>query len=289
MEVDSRIATIQLAIDLKTEPKGNEAGLDVLTALPRPAGELPIGLSVVSPRNRGYSGSMRIIQISDSHISRDRPTRTAELESCIQHINAADPQPDIVVHTGDVAHNGLAEEYLTARRLLDNLSAPYIVLAGNRDNRQELLKIFADVCRLQLGSPFIQYPVEEFDTRLICIDTVSDKSNKGRLCEARLKHIEDLLAADSSRPVVLLLHHPPFEVEVAPDPFQFEEWADVDALQALIKKHDQIRGLYCGHIHREAEATVGLVPGHVATCIASDLRWDEVTNCIYTHTVPSKA
>ena len=230
---------------------------------------------------------MRIIQISDSHISRDCPTRTAELESCIRHINAADPQPDIVVHTGDIAHNGLAEEYIIARQLLDNLSAPYIVLAGNRDNRNELLKIFADVCRLRLGDQFVQYAVEHFDTRLICIDTVSDNSHKGRLCQARLAHIADMLAADSSRPAVLLLHHPPLEVKVAPDGFQFENWAEVDALQALIREHRQIRGLFCGHVHRQAEATVGLVPAHVATCIASDLRWDKVPCCIYTHTVSS--
>ncbi|MGI9502218.1 MAG: metallophosphoesterase family protein, partial [Geminicoccaceae bacterium] len=76
---------------------------------------------------------MRIIQLSDSHISCDKPARAAELEVCISYINAMPQQPDVVVHTGDVAHDGLVEEYQIAKRLLDELSAPFFVMAGNRD------------------------------------------------------------------------------------------------------------------------------------------------------------
>ncbi len=228
---------------------------------------------------------MRIIQISDSHLSLDHPTRTAELERCVKHINNAALQPDIVVHTGDIAHNGLTEEYIIARELLDNLSAPYIVLAGNRDNRNELLKTFAHVCCKPLDKRFVQYSLELLGTHMICIDTVSDRSNKGRLCQTRLKHIGSMLAAKPSHPTALLLHHPPFAVNVAPDPFQFEDWSEVDTLQELIQQHRQVQAIYCGHVHREARTTVGQVPAHVATCIASDLRWDDVTDCVYTHTV----
>ena len=228
---------------------------------------------------------MRIVQISDSHISLDRPARTAELERCIRHINDVDSKPDIVVHTGDIAHNGLAEEYKTARELLDNLSVPYIVLAGNRDSRSELLKAFADICHDPLDGRFVQYTVELAGIRLLCVDTVSDTSNKGRLCQTRLKHVEAVLTTEPSRPTVLLLHHPPFGVDVAPDPFQFEDWSEVEALQALIHQHHNVQAIYCGHVHREARAAIGPVAAHVATCIASDLRWDAVTDCVYTHTI----
>ena len=229
---------------------------------------------------------MKIIQISDSHISIDRPARTAELEACIRQINAADTQPDAVVHTGDVAHDGLIEEYQVARDLLDTLAVPYYVLAGNRDNRQVLSEVFADGHCIKPGMEFIQYPVEQFETRLICIDTVSGASNKGRLCTARLAHLESMLAADQSRPTALFLHHPPFEVNVAPDPFQFEEWAEVDALQTLIRQHGQVCGIYCGHVHRQFESKIGSVEASVATCIASDLRWDQVSSCVYTRSLP---
>lgn len=232
---------------------------------------------------------MRIIQISDSHLSLDRPKRLAELESCIRQINDADPQPDIVVHTGDIAHNGLAEEYLIARELMDNLSVPYIVLAGNRDKRSELLKTFVHVCSNPLDERFVQYSMELANTRLICVDTVSNTSNKGQLCQTRLRHIGSLLAAEPLRPTALLLHHPPFAVDVAPDPFQFEEWSEAVAVQELMLQHRQVQAIYCGHVHREARTTVGQIPAHVATCIASDLRWDSVTDCVYMHTIGQSA
>ncbi|MGI9388174.1 MAG: metallophosphoesterase, partial [Methyloligellaceae bacterium] len=87
---------------------------------------------------------MRIIQLSDSHLSNDKPSRAVELEACIAYIKSLQPQPDAIVHTGDIAHDGDVEEYETARRLLDRLTVPYFVLAGNRDNRSNLIKVFAD-------------------------------------------------------------------------------------------------------------------------------------------------
>lgn len=215
---------------------------------------------------------MRIVQISDSHISRDHPARTVELKICVQHINALDPQPDVVVHTGDVSHDGFAEEYDAARRLLDDLSAPYLVLAGNRDNRQELIRAFAGSDHIRLGMDFVQYSVEQFEVRLIIVDTVSGTSNKGRLCQARLAHIERMLVQDTTRPAVLFLHHPPFEVKVTPDPFQYESWAEVRALEAVIAKHSQIRGVFCGHVHQNVESTIGTVQASTVSCITSDLR-----------------
>jgi 3',5'-cyclic AMP phosphodiesterase CpdA len=215
---------------------------------------------------------MRIVQISDTHISTSRPSRASDLETCIRHINAIDPQPDVVVHTGDVAHDGTAEEYDVARRLLDGLAAPYFVIPGNRDNRGELIKSFADGHRIRVGMDFVQYAVDDFAARMIFIDTVSTASNKGRLCERRLEQIDGMLAADRSRPAMLFLHHPPLVVPVGPDPVHFESWSDVDALMARLGRYDHIRGICCGHVHRNFEAAVGTVPASIVSCVAVDLQ-----------------
>ncbi|MGI9422188.1 MAG: metallophosphoesterase [Hyphomicrobiaceae bacterium] len=218
---------------------------------------------------------MRIVQLSDSHISRDHPRRAAELEACVQYINATDPQPDAIIHTGDIAHNGHAEEYAIAKRLLDNLVAPYFVLAGNRDSRRELIKTFADGRFLRSDMPYVQYAVEHFPARLIVIDTVSENNRKGRLCQWRLADIGRMLAADTTRPAALFLHHPPFDVTVAPEPFQFEEFADVEALMAEVGQHRHVHGVFCGHIHREFETTVESMRASVVSSVASDVRWDK--------------
>ncbi|MGI9420364.1 MAG: metallophosphoesterase [Geminicoccaceae bacterium] len=217
---------------------------------------------------------MRIIQLSDSHLSCDKPTRIEELEACVRHINAMRPQPDVVVHTGDIAHDGLVDEYVIARHSLDQLAAPYFVLPGNRDDRGNLVKVFADNRSIRSDAEFVQYVVEDFDIRLIMIDTVSTESNKGHLCGKRLNHIEQMLMADASQSAVLFLHHPPFQVDVGPDPYNFEDWSDVEALMALCQRRDRLVGFHCGHVHRTFETSIRSAPASVVSSVASDLRWD---------------
>ena len=217
---------------------------------------------------------MRILQLSDSHLSPKKPQRAAELEACVNTINALEPMPDLVVHTGDIAHDGQIDEYQTARNLLDRLSVPYFVLTGNRDRRGNLLEVFADGHHLRSDMEFVQYAVEDFDVRLIMIDSMSEATNRGHLCEARLEHIEQMVMADPSRPTVIFLHHPPFRVDVGPVPFNFEDWSEAEALLTICERLDHLRGFYCGHVHRSFETSIGPVPAFVLSCLASDLRWD---------------
>jgi 3',5'-cyclic AMP phosphodiesterase CpdA len=215
---------------------------------------------------------MRIVQISDTHISREQPSRGEELAATVYFINRLDPAPDIVVHTGDVAHDGLAEEYAIARRQLDALRVPCLVIPGNRDNRLELIKAFADGRLIRQDMAFVQYAVELPDVRLVFADTASGTSNKGHLCAARLAEIDRMLSAETSRPTLLFLHHPPFEIGIIPDPFQYEDWAAVEAFTALLARHPQVRGVHCGHVHRNVRATIGTCAASTVSCVAPDLR-----------------
>ena len=70
-----------------------------------------------------------IAQISDTHLlcpSKAIETNIAKqrinnLESCVDSINNLDPQPDIVIHTGDITHSGTVEEYKIADSILKKL------------------------------------------------------------------------------------------------------------------------------------------------------------------------
>lgn len=251
---------------------------------------------------------MRIIQITDSHISIDTPQRTADLERCIQSVNSVQPAADLVIHTGDVVHAGLREEYETAKRLLDTLVAPYIVLAGNKDDRQQLSAVFPDNSTLQKNTnpkktdqkktdqkntdqkninnnsagaqeqtDFIQFSLEQFAFRLIVLDTVG-QSNKGEFCEKRLQHLDAMLCADVGRPAVVFMHHAPVEIGEIPDPFQFDDWSQVDALGATFSKYENIQAIYCGHIHRNIASQFGRLPVSVLTCTACDLRKGQLSD-----------
>lgn len=215
---------------------------------------------------------MRIAQISDTHISLDVPSRTAELRRCVAQINALDPLPDVVIHSGDISHDGLPEQFAVARELLQELKVPWFVMAGNRDNRPALIAAFSQSGFPRTGFPFVQFAVEQFALRIVCVDTLSDNSNKGDFCQTRLNDLEELLAGDRERPTAVFMHHPPFEVTAIPDPFQFVDKGRVDSFLDIIARHQGVRGLYCGHVHRRATTKIGMLPVEVMTAVALDLR-----------------
>jgi len=178
---------------------------------------------------------MRIIQISDSHIAHDIPQRLADLETCIEAVNEL--APDLVIHTGDITHNALSQEYIEAHSRLETLAAPYYVLNGNKDSRDLILKTFIDHDYLQRGNGFFQYSIEHKKVR-------RENTSKGELCSTRLNHLKAMLAKDTSKPALIFMHHSPFVVEEIPDPCQFHQ----------------------------LEGTIGCLPVHVLSCMATDLR-----------------
>ena len=215
---------------------------------------------------------MRIIQISDSHISHDFPQRSTDLGICVEHINKEKIQPDLVVHTGDITHNGLIEEYRIAREQLDQLSTPYCVLAGNKDKRKELSSVFSDNDYLQLDNAFIQYAIEYSALRVIVLDTVCESDNRGELCKTRLQQIDNMLSLDQSKPAVIFMHHSPFKVNEIPQPEQFVNWSEVEKLESIFSHHAHIDSIFCGHVHRNVEGSLGHLPVSVLSCLATDLR-----------------
>lgn len=222
--------------------------------------------------------TLQIIHISDTHISKDEPQRLKNLENCVHAINALDETPDLVVHTGDITHHALPQEYHNARQLLDELKAPYFVMAGNKDKRPELLTEFSD-SRYQLPMQgWVQYSIEHYPVRLLMLDTVSDNSNKGKLCSERLEHLERMLAADTTKPVALFLHHTPFEAVGIPDPYQYEDWDDVDKLAKVLSKFPNVTGIYCGHVHRFIDGEIAGIKASAISCLAADLRKGEITD-----------
>lgn len=222
--------------------------------------------------------NLKIVQITDTHLCDDAPQRMEDLENCIRAINKLEVPADLVVHTGDITHNGLAQEYHSARQLLDQLDAPYFVMPGNRDNRAQLLNEFNDK---RFGLPaqgWVQYSIEDYSVRLIMVDTVSNNTNKGVLCDQRLQHLEKMLSADITKPVALFLHHPPYEAQGIPDPFQYENWNNVKGLDTLLAEYKNICGVYCGHVHRYIDGSIAGINASAITCLASDLRHGDVSD-----------
>ena len=222
---------------------------------------------------------MIIAQISDTHIALDTPdsdTRIRDFERTIADINTLDPAPDVIVHTGDIVHNGRPEEYACAAAILGQAKMPVYVIPGNKDNRANLREAFSSSKYLATSHDFIQYAIESYSVRLIAVDTLQLNHNKGEFCEERKRALADLIDAESSKPIAVFTHHPPFEVTVGPEAFHFANESAVQRLSKVLQRSGRVAAVFCGHVHRGTAGDIAGIPAIVMPSIATTLRWDDV-------------
>jgi len=221
---------------------------------------------------------MIIVQISDTHIALDTPDadqRIRDFALTVADINALDPAPDVIVHTGDIVHNGRQDEYAQAVATLAKARAPVYVLAGNKDNRATLREAFSACGYLAPDCGFVAYAIEDFPVRLIALDTLSVSSNKGDFCRQRVKHLIDMIDAETTKPIAVFTHHPPFEVTVGPDRLHFETPHVMSELCQTLQHRGRVVAVFSGHVHRAAAGYVGSIPATVMPCVATTLRKGE--------------
>jgi len=197
---------------------------------------------------------MLIAQISDTHITSASkkaygvvPT-IENLKTCVKNINQLDPKPDVVLVTGDITNTNLEEEFEQAFKLLKNLEMPYFVIPGNHDDRVTLKATFNKHCpALSTPQNFIQYVIDDYEIRLIAMDSTIPKEAGGELCQSRLDWLDKQLASDTNTPTIIFMHHPPVKVGVIE--------ADIDGfigarnLGKIVKKYSNIEQIICGHVH----------------------------------------
>lgn len=219
---------------------------------------------------------MIVAQISDTHICLPEPEdshRLQDLSLAVDMLNLLDPQPDLVIHSGDVSHNATKEEYLAAKELLDDLKAPLIVIPGNRDRREMMRTVFGSNIGEGNCEPYIQYVLDEWDTKLILLDTLDEGDRLGTFCDKRLGDLARILDADKDKPTVIFMHHPPYDVAEAPEPFQFNSQDTLDKLSNILETNSQIRGIYCGHSHRATTGSFCNINALTVPALSIDLRF----------------
>ena len=222
---------------------------------------------------------MIIAHISDTHIDPDHIDSIKRLEDVkrvVATINALDPLPNVVIHTGDVAHNGTVDKYAVSLGILKELRMPLLVAAGNRDDRALIRANFLCGNNLLPGTSFVQYSVDTFPIHLIALDTISESSNMGDYCLARADSLRAVLIENKNKRSALFMHHPPFEVKNSRYPLQFDSPSAIDVMASAIKGLDNLEAIFCGHAHRESRGSLAGVPAVGVPSLAVDLRLGEL-------------
>ena len=220
---------------------------------------------------------MLIAQLSDTHV-RPKGVRyqgvvdsNAGLHDAIDRLHALDRRPDLVLLTGDLVDEGRPEEYEQVREILRRLVIPLLVIPGNHDDRDNLRTAFADHAYLPPRGP-LHFCVEDYPVRFIGLDSTVPGLHHGHLDGDALDWLADTLAADATKPTVVMLHHPPFVSGIGfMDEYRYVEGAD---LRAVIERAGNVELVLCGHVHRSmlkrwANAVVCTCP---STATEIDLR-----------------
>ena len=221
---------------------------------------------------------MIIAQLSDTHIALDTPDaqrRIDDFERTIADINTLDPEPDVIIHTGDVVQNGRPDEYAQAAKVLAKAKAPTYVMVGNKDDRQNLRAEFSSAGYLASDPDFITFAIEDFPVRLIALDTLNPGNNKGDFCEERVKRLIDMIDGEATKPIAVFAHHPPFMVPEGPEPLHFETDEIMQRFRTALQYSGRVIGVYNGHVHRGVPGFVEDIPVSIMPCIATTLRKGE--------------
>lgn len=218
---------------------------------------------------------MLIAQISDTHIlvpSEDQPAATLRadcLRACVAAINKENP--DIVILTGDTVQHGQPEEYALLRELLAPLEAPLYFVPGNRDAKETMRTAFEDCAFVSEDDEFLHYTIEDYDIRLVAIDSTLAGERKGRFCEKRQAWLDKVLSEEPDKPTLLFIHHPPFDVGhhyVG----GYRIPGEALALEDIVSRHSQVVGLLCGHVHWPVEREWAGTQARIMPSVAVDVR-----------------
>lgn len=203
-----------------------------------------------------------VAQISDLHLKADHKLTygvvdcLGALRRAVDHLNASQPRPDIVVISGDLVDFGRPDEYALLATELARLHMPFYLVPGNHDVREHLLATFASHTYLPLNAHApLDWVVEEHPVRLIGLDSTLPGHHGGQVLDSQLLWLDEQLSRRPDVPTLLILHHPPFITGIGH--MDREPFVNAHGLQAVVARHPQVERLLCGHLHRPMQRRFG--------------------------------
>ena len=204
---------------------------------------------------------MLIAHLSDPHVRPDGELyqgvvdSNAQFAAAITHVNALDPRPDLVLLSGDLVDHGQADEYAMLARLLAGLEIPVLAIPGNHDEREAFRAAFAGQSWLPASGP-IDYVVGDRGlVRIVALDVTLPGLHHGAVSDEGAAWLDRVLAAEPSRPTIVMMHQPPFDTGIPyMDPYSCRQG---QRLAEVIARHRQVERILCGHVHRVMQLRFG--------------------------------
>lgn len=216
--------------------------------------------------------ALTFVQISDTHIGFNKeanPDVIGSLRHAIAEVNAMNPAPAFVVHTGDVSHLSKPAQFGTARELLQEFRISRVhTIPGEHDTIDNgtagYLRFFDHD-----GNGRSWYSFDQGGVHFVGLNNVETfrKDTLASLGEEQLAWLKgDLSRVSHSTPLVVLGHIPMWTV--------WEPWgwgtADSEQALALLRPFGSVTVLN-GHVHQVLQKVEGNVTLHTARSLAYPL------------------
>lgn len=195
------------------------------------------------------SQPLRVAQITDTHLfSDDRQEMLGcrtnlSFQAVIDSLRQLQPQPDLLLLTGDLTQDETIASYEYLRSLVDPLEIPTYWIPGNHDQG------LADMEQV-LNSAFIS-PNKQFQKggwNFILLNSMAVGLVQGRLSAAELARLEQL---QTDLPTIVVLHHPP--LPVGADCMDRIRLENATEFFEIIDRFPQVKLVVFGHIHHAFE------------------------------------
>jgi len=211
-------------------------------------------------------GGLSFVQISDSHIGFNKPANpdvTGTLQAAIDKIGALEPQPDFVLHTGDLTHGSHPAEFDTVDQMLTGLKRQVYYVPGEHDTSTDDGKAYLErYGKGTKGSGW--YSFDQKGVHFVGLVNVMALEGMGKIGADQLAWLkDDLSGRKASTPIVVFAHIPLWTV------YPQWGWGTQDGAEALsyLKRFGSVTVLN-GHIHQTMQKVEGNVTFHTAMSTA---------------------
>ncbi len=199
---------------------------------------------------------MKIIQITDLHLFEDRAKALADVvtsqsfAAVLADIDACHGDFDLLVITGDIAHDEALPTYEALHETLGERLTRCQLIPGNHDNREYLSATFGE--HFATATDTLDFVTHVGHWRVVGLDTQVTGEVYGQLTRGQVDWLR-LQLESGADPTIIFLHHPPAPIGVG--------WIDAIPLREpepfldVVRAHN-VQALVAGHVHQAAEGEV---------------------------------
>jgi len=145
---------------------------------------------------------IRIVHISDTHVSKFGRFMESFLDKAIKEINKLDPKPDAIIHSGDLTDNGVLLDYEYAQEKLNLFESRVIIAPGNHDERNYGHSLFREL----IGP--LDREEQVGGMSIFVVNSPEPDRDDGRLGRRRQTFLESRLEAlPRDRVKIVVFHH----------------------------------------------------------------------------------